>query len=568
MFRFWKEESENAQEVAAAGSRLRAEDDAPESDAAGSPTPEADQADLDKSSRLPADNGNERTSGRAGDDTEPTRVRAGYDSESPPMLAGDGQEPIAPQPTEVEDEEAVDPEQADQPADVPEAGLYPLVPPSGRKTRRKVNREETTGPSFTPQQRLLLLDTWQRSGLPAKDFSSLVGISQTTLYKWKRQFEQLGPEGLLDQPKGARQGSRLPELTKRTILMLKRSHPDWGCQRISDALVRGPALSASPSAVARVLHEAGYETILEPTRPHRPKARRFERARPNQLWQTDLFTFMLKRQNRRLYMVAFLDDHSRFIVSFGLHASASTSLVIEALEAGIANYGPPEELLTDNGPQYVTWRGKSRFTKHLEKRGIKQLIAKPKRPQTLGKIERFWGTVWRELVETAVFQDLADARQRIGHFIDYYNFQRTHTGIGGLVPADRFFDATQEVLQTLKQRVAANALELARHGRAKQPFYVTGQVSGQSFSVHSQGERLVLVRDGQQRQEIELTDPRQQESTAPPKPVCPHAAPQSWPNEPAERPPNEPGKTVIDEVADTVDPSEETEETEEEGDRS
>jgi transposase InsO family protein len=185
--------------------------------------------------------------------------------------------------------------------------------------------------------------------------------------------------------------------------MLKRSHPDWGCQRISDALVRGPALSASPSAVARVLHEAGYETVLEPTRPHRAKERRFERARANQLWQTDLLTFMLKRQNRRLYMVAFLDDHSRFIVSFGLHASASTSLVIEALEAGIASYGPPEELLTDNGPQYVTWRGKSRFTKHLEKRGIKQLIARPKRPQTLGKIERFWGTVWRELVETAVF---------------------------------------------------------------------------------------------------------------------------------------------------------------------
>jgi hypothetical protein len=35
---------------------------------------------------------------------------------------------------------------------------------------------------------------------------------------------------------------------------------------------------------------------------------------PNQLWQTDLFTFMLKRQNRRAFLVAFMDDHSRFIV--------------------------------------------------------------------------------------------------------------------------------------------------------------------------------------------------------------------------------------------------------------
>jgi len=41
--------------------------------------------------------------------------------------------------------------------------------------------------------------------------------------------------------------------------MLKESNPDWGCQRISDMLVRGPALPASPTAVARVLKEAGYE---------------------------------------------------------------------------------------------------------------------------------------------------------------------------------------------------------------------------------------------------------------------------------------------------------------------
>ena len=66
-------------------------------------------------------------------------------------------------------------------------------------------------------------------------------------------FEELGPAGLIDQPKGAKPGSKLPELTKRTILMLKQSNPAWGCQRISDMLLRGPALPASPAAVARVM---------------------------------------------------------------------------------------------------------------------------------------------------------------------------------------------------------------------------------------------------------------------------------------------------------------------------
>ena len=317
--------------------------------------------------------------------------------------------------------------------------------------------------SFSPQQRLLLLDTWQRSGLSAKDFAELVGISKHTLNKWKQLFDRLGPEGLMDQRRGARRGSRLPEVTRRTILMLKQSHPEWGCQRISDALLRGPALSASASAVSRVLHQAGYENVPEPTRPHPSRACRFERARPGELWQTDLFTFMLKRQNRRLYLVAFMDDHSRFIVSYGLHASASTALVIEALEAGIANYGPPEEILTDNGPQYVTWRGKSRFAKQLEKRGIRQIIARPRRPQTLGKVERFWGTLWRELIEAAVFVDLADARERIGHFLDYYNFLRTHTGIDGLVPADRFFDAADQVRR--RSRIAWPTTPWSWHAR-------------------------------------------------------------------------------------------------------
>jgi transposase InsO family protein len=268
-----------------------------------------------------------------------------------------------------------------------------LAGPRRKRKGRRLERPEegTTRQSFTPEKRLLLLDTWRRSGLAAKDFAGLVGISQTTLYKWNQQFERHGPEGLMDRTRTKRRGSRLPELTKRAILMLKASHPEWGCQRISDVLVRGPALAASPSAVARVLHEAGYELVQEPIRAHAEKVRRFERAKPNQLWQTDLFTFVLKRQNRRVYLVAFLDDHSRFIVSYGLHASQSTALVLEVLEAGIASYGPPQEILTDNGPQYVTWRGKSRFTRHLEKRGIQQLVSKPKHPQTLGKIERFWG---------------------------------------------------------------------------------------------------------------------------------------------------------------------------------
>jgi transposase InsO family protein len=417
------------------------------------------------------------------------------------------------------------------------------------KGRRLVKNHPASASPLTPEQRLLLLDTWQRSGLPAKDFAALVGVSKFTLYTWKKKFDTQGPAGLLDQPKGGPRGSRLPDLTKRTILMLKQANPEWGCQRISDMLLRGPALPASASAVAQVLHEAGYEMEEVPTRPHPDKIRFFERAKPNQLWQTDLFTFVLKRQNRRVYLVAFMDDHSRFIVSYGLHASQSSALVLEVLRSGLTSYGSPEEILTDNGSQYVTWRGKSAFTKELEKRGIKQVVAKPRRPQTLGKIERFWGTLWRECIESAVFIDLGDAQRRIGLFIDHYNFQRCHQGIEGSTPADRFFGAAEEVKRTLQARVAANALDLARSGVPKTPFYLTGQVGGKPFSVHAEGERMILTRTEGERQEIDLVPPPPAPEPAKadlPTPVCPMGEVVGFGTEEANAEPPAPGTSPLD----------------------
>jgi transposase InsO family protein len=441
---------------------------------------------------------------------------------------------------------------AEPPAPLPTSGSSQRPPLAGRGPKRGASlaRLPSTESHFTPEQRLLVLDAWRRSGLPAGDFAPLVGVSKHTLYAWQKKFATMGPAGLMDQPKGVRPGSRVPEVTKRAILMLKEANPDWGCQRISDMLLRGPALPASAAAVANVLHEAGYASDAVPTRPHEPKVTSFERAKPNQLWQTDLFTFVLKRQNRRVYLVAFLDDHSRFIVGYGLHASQSTALVLEVWRAAITGFGTPEEVLTDNGAQYVTWRGKGAFTRECEKRGIKQIVASPHRPQTLGKIERFWGTLWRECVETAVFMDLGDARQRIGLFIDSYNFQRPHQGIDGSTPADRFFGAATEVKRTLEARVHANALALARDGVPKAPFYLTGQAGGQPFSVHAEGERVILTNsDG--RQEIDLLPTPMTpaaELAVLPEPVCPHGV-VSANGEGFEDPP-EPGTSPLDDGLD------------------
>jgi transposase InsO family protein len=430
--------------------------------------------------------------------------------------------------------------------------------PGPRKTGATRSPEEERTRSFTPEQRLLILDIWGRSELGATDFAPLVGMSAAALYKWKRLFEDHGPAGF-EEKRGAPAGSKLSEITRRTILLLKKTHPEWGQDRIHHELQRTQGLGASATAIARVLTEGGYVVEALPTRPHGAEPKRFERARPGELWQTDLFTFRLPRQNHAVHAVVFLDDHSRFVVGYGLHTTASGALVREVFTAAIAAYGAPKEVLTDNGTQYVTWRGKSEFSRLCERRGIKHVVAKPRRPQTLGKTERLWATLWNECVEGAIFLDPQDARTRVGLFFDHYNFHRTHQGIDGSVPADRFFEAAPEVKATLAARVAKNALELAKHGVPRKPFYLTGRVGDVGISLHAEGEKVVLTREDGDRETVDLRAPgRRSESPGVlqlPEPVAPTVSLTSLPGLDEARDELPPGASPLDGAFDALDRS-------------
>jgi hypothetical protein len=101
-----------------------------------------------------------------------------------------------------------------------------------------------------------------------------------------------------------------------------------------------------------------------------------------------------------------------------------------------------------------------------------------------------------------------------------------------MVPADRFFNATPAVLESLKQRVADNALELARHGVPKTPLYLTGNVGGTPVVLHAEGDRVILSKDGA-RAEVDF-DPR--------------------PAQPMPSPTSAPGPIPTSAPADTTDP--------------
>ncbi len=75
--------------------------------------------------------------------------------------------------------------------------------------------------------RIVILDMWLRNKLPAKDFAELIGISKYTLYTWKKRFTSFGSAGLMDQPRSVPRESRVADVTRRAILILNQTHPEW-----------------------------------------------------------------------------------------------------------------------------------------------------------------------------------------------------------------------------------------------------------------------------------------------------------------------------------------------------
>ena len=318
-----------------------------------------------------------------------------------------------------------------------------------------------------------------------------IGVCRTSLVRWIEQYQAQGEAGLRSGPSPLVGRLFKDAATTEKIVALKREHPGFGTQRIAQFLRRMFLLPASAETVRQRLHREG---LLPPTTAPRPRnltrPRFFERATPNQMWQSDIFTFRLG--GRYAYLIGFLDDYSRFVVGADLFRSPTAAAVIEVYRVAAGEYQPPKEMLTDNGRQYTTWRGTSRFEAELQKDRVSHIKSRPHHPMTLGKIERFWESIWGEFLARAQFQSFESARERIQLWIKYYNYRRPHQGIGGLCPADRFFEIQTELKKTLEAGIQDNLLELALRGQPRPPFYMVGRMEGQSVVLQAEMRKLPL----------------------------------------------------------------------------
>jgi transposase InsO family protein len=360
------------------------------------------------------------------------------------------------------------------------------------KTKRR--RRRPFSPEFKLKVvRLYLEERYQRS-LIAQEFN----IAASSVGRWARQYRQYGEEGLQPKSRTASRGG-LSEDVREKIIDLKRLNPAYGTRRISDILKRFFLIRTSISTVGKTLSEEGLITKKKNNPRKNPsKPRFFERSRPNQLWQSDIMTFRLAGRNA--YLIGFLDDYSRYITSLGLFRSQTAAHVLETYRRGIAEYGVPREMLTDNGRQYTNWRGKTRFEKEMKKDRVNHIKSRPHHPMTLGKIERFWKSIQDEFLFRAQFDSFEQAVARTAYWIKYYNYKRPHQGIGGLCPADRFFEIQHELKRTLEKGVAENALELALRGRPVDPFYMVGRMGDQSVVIRAEKGKVKMLVDGQDQE--------------------------------------------------------------------
>lgn len=348
---------------------------------------------------------------------------------------------------------------------------------------------------YTAEERVAAIEAFNKSGLSVSAFAKVYGVSLGTLNSWKNIYEEHGPEGLSTVPirNFVRGKKPISDGLKEEITKVKTENPTFGLRKIRDFLMRFKGVKVSHKTVGKTLKENGIPLLEGPKKRRRKeKIRRFERARPMQLWQSDITSYMLTRHARRVYLTVFMDDHSRYIVAWNLQLRQTNDLVMDCLLNGIQKFGKPEEVLTDQGRQYFAWRGKSDFKKLLDKEGIRHVVSRSHHPQTLGKCERFWETVKTELWERAKPQELGEAKERMKHFVNHYNHFRPHQGLDGMTPADRFFGVENEIRKKLEETIKDNELRLALGELPRMPVFLVGQIGDKSISLHGEDGQLVI----------------------------------------------------------------------------
>jgi transposase InsO family protein len=221
----------------------------------------------------------------------------------------------------------------------------------------------------------------------------------------------------------------------------------WGPRKIRACLIRQGMTLRSTRTVAAILQRHGR---VAPPSPVAAPLQRFERARPNELWQCD-FKGPLEVERRHVHPFTVLDDHSRYLLAVRPCLDLTMATAWNILWDLFADVGLPDGLLCDNafgtrGP------GLSWFEAQLLRLGIRTLHGRPYHPETQGKIERLHGTLEREVWPRVRRDTLDHFHDDVTHWrTTVYNLQRPHEALGDVPPLARWQPSSRPRPATLPE---------------------------------------------------------------------------------------------------------------------
>jgi putative transposase len=193
--------------------------------------------------------------------------------------------------------------------------------------------------------------------------------------------------------------------------------------------------------VRRLMRKMGLTPIYQPPKTSQPHPRHkvypyllkgLEIVRANHVWCADITYIPMRRGF--LYLVAIMDWATRKVLAWRLSNTMEADFCVEALREAMARYGRPAIFNTDQGSQFTSLE----FTETLREADVK--ISMDGRGRWIDNrfIERLWRSLKYECVYLQAFETGSEARRGIGNWIDYYNRERPHSGIGGLTPAEAY----------------------------------------------------------------------------------------------------------------------------------
>lgn len=229
---------------------------------------------------------------------------------------------------------------------------------------------------------------------------------------------------------------------KEAIQSVAGQFPTYGTRRIAHQLRRPPyRYAVGRKRIQRLMRSMN---LLRPVKRVRLRTTNSEHgfprfpnlmegltvSRPDQVWVADITYIRLK--HGFVYLAVLMDVFTRSIRGWHLSRSLDQNLSLYALQQGLV-HRCPELHHSDQGIHYAF----KNYVQVLKQRKVQISMASVGKPEENGYAERLMRTIKEEEVELSEYNDLEDAREQIGQFLeDVYMTKRIHSALGYATPAE------------------------------------------------------------------------------------------------------------------------------------